>query len=383
MFHRTNRLLSVILVVFLRIGTLSAQTVDAEVGKAFNAALVPAADLFLTVDMEKMRLAPISKELEPLKEKGEENQQAGVLEMQKKVKQLWTDCGLVEEDALRFTASMVIAGMKTAGGPRNLKLDTINGMVAFESRKVLDSKKILTAFGNAATREGKEARVAELDYEGVKILAIEQVAETAGQESLQMFLALVGGGRVLYIGNEVQVKAAVDRLLAGKFAPMSIAMKKTLAFVPEAAQFRLAFVPTQGMRDWIVERAVGAEQKQQPMAIGIRGMAGIRGVAMQVFAKKMLDCQIRLGFENSTQAQQVQGIVDVMALGMVRMGLMQAAGGKPLPLMNALKCVADGTQVAIKAPLTYADVEVLQDMQKGGAIPGMGGAAPAAAVPAP
>ena len=159
-------------------------------------------------------------------------------------------------------------------------------------------------------------------------------------------------------------------------------MKKTIAFTPESAQFRMAFVPTQGMRDWIVGRAVDAEGKQQPMAAGIRGMAGIRGVAVQVFAKKLLDLQVLLGFENPTQAQQVQGVVDVMVLGMVRMGLMQAAGGKPLPLMNELKCVADGTQVAIKAPLTYADLEVLQEMQKGGAIPGMG-VAPPAAVPAP
>lgn len=128
------------------------------------------------------------------------------------------------------------------------------------------------------------------------------------------------------------------------------------------------------MRNAARERGARMQQQNPMLAGAMQSVAGIQHVVFGMTGSDRIGARLSADFSSAQEAVQIKSMVDMMALGMAKMMIMQSLG-RPIPLLESLGSQQDGGRVAINATLTEEDCRALVELrnkatrQQGGQMP--------------
>lgn len=385
---------SALCTVFLA-GALHAVTPEA----ALNAALVPKADLVVSTKDGKINSSAIYKEIKPLftqlQEEFIKNDATGY----KKLKQFETLLkaeGLDEDNIDVSAVSCSLGGLyakfapllnNNTGEPPQVSFDDISLVSASSLKKPVTEdtlKKVVESFaktfGEKELEELNGLTTKDFTHAGVKglNLIITPQKDNVPIESLArpvtITLALLADNKVLFLGLEKDVKAAIDRAKAGTKAEVSAELKKLLdtpvaggALAKHDAYF--AMVVPKLFRDWVAKTSAqfmdGPMAGQLPAGVlpGIEAAKNLQGVRSTASYGQKADVNINFVLESPERAKAVKDLLEINVLGMAKMTLFQMLG-KATPFTESLKSSADGSSTTLSCSVTADDCKTFVDFIK-------------------
>ena len=372
------------------VSVLSAATPEA----AFNAATVPGADLLIRSDGTKIYASPFYKKLDELSKKLVESSAKGDTEVLKKFKDFFD---LIEKEGLsdkNSEASVVslaagkaitkiVKDAKESGEP-TFSFDDFGLLVAGKYAKPLTKagiSKIVTEYLKVYPDEAREildhvferAVTADFEYAGVPGMTLtfrmdEDDLEDAPFDKAPVFAyALPAEGRVLYLGFEKDVKAAIDRANAGTTAEPDPGLKKlldsTLAKNPLATYdshgallMPQVFRDAMGALENMLEGANGRRSLPLPgMLPCVKAAKAIQGMRFAYAYGEKLDSITNFVLDSAENAALFKDVLQINVLNMAQMGLFQVTG-KNTAFAQSLSAAADGESTSILFSITLEDV---------------------------
>ena len=205
----------------------------------------------------------------------------------------------------------------------------------------------------------------KLDADDIEDMPIDKVPVFAA--------ALPADGRVVFIGLEKDVRAALDRAGAGTKAEPSAELKKllesSLAGAPlNARDFHGAFVMPQAFRDAMAEletKMSGVAAHMPPgMFPGIQAAKFLQGLRFANAYGEKLDGTINLVLNSAENAATLKDVLQINVLNMAKMMLFQLTG-KNTAFAESLAAVVDAESVSVKYTLAAEDIDFFFNLVKG------------------
>ncbi len=331
-----------------------------------NVAVVPGADLVLTVNMEAMRQAPLYDRLQQLMEKNRENSRNNNMKKLRDIsEQLSKITGLTKEDMRKIVMSAELDEVDFSSG-QEPELDGVPVVFAVELLKQLPLDKLEQAIKLAA--EASAEVVPELGrqkHNGVEILTVvenNQDDETANEAPL--YLSMLGNDKLLVAGTLSGVQGAIDRALSGETASADKFFKDASI---QQSHVSMILVPTPAMAAKLSEQAT-QKQEEKPDSMGANFAKAIQGMKRFSLGMHLTDS---MAFELGTvvaseaDAQQVKTIFDSTVISMAQITLAMMSGGKPLQLTQSMKTTVEpGGKVTFGFQISEADITVLEEIAR-------------------
>jgi len=355
---------------------------------ALGAVRVPGADLEIVIDVAKARKTAFHKATKLLEEELKKDMDPEALAAGEKIEAILKNLGIEEEDLTAIVGAISLRSIVP-----NAEQTKVPGILALALAKPLQAATIREGMAKAAAEEGEEVEINETAYKGVPMLSMNlegadfaaDVPPEAQEALANLYMALPADGRAVYFGQGEQVKAAIDRMLAGSATPRSVGLKNAKALVPAGSEGYLIFDMPDAYREFMDKQAANAGGN--PMAAGpMMALAGLKGAAFSSLTTDKAKIAITGDFEGPENAIQLKTILD-MGLGMAKMQLANA-DGQQLAIAQSLKTANEGNKLIISLEVTVQDIRDLvafaKRMQGGhGGAPGGAPADAPAGVPAP
>ncbi|MBN2452456.1 MAG: hypothetical protein JXR77_18870 [Lentisphaeria bacterium] len=348
-------------------GVWAARGMDPLQDADMKAGVVPGADFLVCTDAAAWRLTPIQKRLKAMREEvPKENMPPEALRLQARMEEFGAKIGIQEDDldSLLIAAQVQRAVQNNqAGRSRGNPMEQLGIMFTFKLGKPLSLGAVRAALSNAATEDGYELLFEKGTYNNAETLTVVPAAPEGVPKWLpaELFLALTREGKVGFVGQAPDVKAAVDRLAGASPAPLSPPLGKARAATLPGAMTYLLFVPAEKMRQEL--RAQGTRMQQNPMMGGaMQALAGMEHLAFGAKGAETIQAALSADFAGAQEAVQVKTLVDMMVLGMAKMMLMQAIG-RPIPLVESMVSNQAERRVEVRAELTEEDCKALMEIK--------------------
>jgi len=184
-------------------------------------------------------------------------------------------------------------------------------------------------------------------------------------------LAVLAENKVLLLGREEDVKAAIDRANAGQKTEFSPVAQKLMegrfagksALEHEAALF--VVLPD------VVRRAIAKIEKEvmkggflpAGMGVALEAAKHCAGLRIAMNADEKMDTVVNIVLDTPERAALFRDFMDITALNLAKMALFQASG-KNTPFAQSLKAVAEDDSVSLHCTVTAADYKALLDFGK-------------------
>jgi hypothetical protein len=376
---------------FVAILATSSSFAAGTVKTALGAVRVPGADLEIVINVAKARKTAFHEATKQLEDELKEDMDVEALAAGEKFEAFLKSIGIEEEDLTAIVGAVSLRSIEP-----NAEETKVPGLLAMALAKPIKAATIREGITKAAAEEGEQVEINETVYKGVPMLSVNldaadfaaDMPPEAGKVLADLYVALPADGQAIYFGQGEQVKAAIDRMLAGSASPRSVGLKNAKALVPAGSEGYLIFDMPDAYREFMDEQAANAGGN--PMAAGpMMALAGLKGAAFSSLTTDKAEIAITGDFEGPENAIQLKTMLD-MGLGMAKMQLVNAAG-EQLAIAKSLKTANEGNKLTISFEVTVQDIRDLvafaKRMQGGHGGPGAApGGAPGAApggVPAP
>ncbi len=181
----------------------------------------------------------------------------------------------------------------------------------------------------------------------------------------------LGDNKVIYMGYEKDVKAAIDRANAGTKTAFTPELKKlhdaTLAGAPVTKHDGLLiWVAPKALRDFATtmgDQAVAGGMLPPGMQPALDAAKNFQGLRILMDVSDKATGALNLVVDTPERAKTLRDFLEINALGAAKMGLYQATG-KNLPFAESLKAVADGDSVSINFTATVDDYATFLEIAK-------------------
>ncbi len=368
----SRRMLLLLLLTALRTIPAAPAAVRDPEEAAMEAAVVPSANLILDIDLAALADTPIQQKADQLKgDAGNGIRPPALFEARERMTGIRNALGISAKDVAGIRISLSTEGMELGQG---MDLAGVRGVAAARLNKALTLDGIADALGRAEGMGGGMTRSA---HGGVELLRFETGQVDPRGNPVKACLALVAGGRVIYIALEDALKGALDRLAGRQGAAPGPELAAARKSVPRDAQVFLVFSPDAGLRGTIRKRATEIQATDPMMANTLVVLSAMKRLTFTMRAATALDLALAMHFGTPDEALQVKTMLDMMVLGMGKMTLMQIVG-KPIPMIESLKSEQKDTAAVVSMRLTEADFTALSEIGRNAAAP-----LPPAALPAP
>ncbi|MCL1887597.1 MAG: hypothetical protein FWF96_01840, partial [Kiritimatiellaeota bacterium] len=362
---------------------------------AINAAPVPGADVYAYSNDAKIQASAIAKQVEALTKKFKELAKADD-DASKQIQALQDLCekeGLSGENltasvfsvAAGKTISAIVKALKEDETPE-LKVDDFGLIVAVAVKKPITKANLKNVFDGilklAPETSDKDEflkhfAAADFTHGGVNGIAIslkldEDDLEDMPFDKLPVFaVAFPADGKVVYLGMEKDVKAAIDRANAGTKAEPAAALKKildaNLGGKPlEKRDAFFAFVVPKVFRDAMAEleeQMDGADFMPPGVLPGIKAAKELQGFRSFGDYGDKLDGTINFVLESAETAAMLKDVIQINVLNMGKMFAFQFIG-KSIPFTDNLVAAADGASTSVNFTVTADDVNTVFDLIK-------------------
>lgn len=317
-----------------------------------NAAIVPGADLVIFADPISIEKSSIGQFLKNLSDSAsDETSNKGMESFLNALK----IAGLSKDDFSGFLGSVDFSGQDM----NNLDSETLNAVLGISLKKKITADQLEAAIKLAA-KDNPNMIIERSSYAGADLIIVKE--NKTSKESVA--LGLAKSGTVFLIGTHTGTTGALDRLKSGKAEslPSSVgSIKKSLA----KSQIYLVLVPTDGMLA-DMKKEVTKMEADPSAAMKLSMMKPFTTMKSFTFTlgfSKAIDIKLAVSLASDSDAAGLATALDTMTmvLGMAKMGLAVATGGKPVPMAATLKATADGSQTAISVTITEEDITILKE----------------------
>jgi hypothetical protein len=330
-----------------------------------QASLVPSADFVARVDLESIRATPACQDFAK-KEEGEAEKEAAeeaedseaAKSAADQLEEIQRITGLTSDDVSLLLVSADLEAMEV-GGEEAAKKDfsKANGVLAIQLKKPLPNAKLLEA-AKAAAAKSKGGQAEELQVAGQT--AVRLVTEKADDPDL--YLTMAPGETVVYVApNPTSLEGALQRVASGQISALPAELQTVQGTLPTGAQFKLAFVAPEKLRQGIQEQL--AKAKEDPEAMMWAGMVepfkDLRSLA--IGAECGADLKVGIGSDLGSPegASQLATMLKTMVLPMAQGGLAKALDKQPQEVADRLEVNAEGQTVKIGVRLTQEDMDAI------------------------
>lgn len=326
---------------------------------ADEAAIVPGANLLVSVNMDAMRAAPIHARLAKLLEQQKESaagqrEEFEILDQLFRELQKSTGLTLADVSRLLFSANLAATDevdMASATMP--------DAALAIRLSRSLPFAKLEDAMRRAlaAMDEDTPMQMKTITHKNTPLVLVRPDKAEYTDETKALAIAVGGGDRLVLIAPLRSMREILDRGTVAEPAPGL----KNLTTLAGGAHIQTLFALSDEMKEMVQEQALEASQGG-----GMEGMMANAAKTLEALTLTVtLDTHLRLAVSgvlgSEDAAQELRTALDTMVLPMVKMGLAMATGGKPLPMLETLKAeVVPGNAVRLGIAVGDADLDVLQ-----------------------
>ncbi len=210
------------------------------------------------------------------------------------------------------------------------------------------------------TEKGKAVTLTVKELAGVPTLYI------SGEEIPECNVALPQDGKCLVFGRESIVKEALERIAAGTATPLTPALQDCQKQLSEKNIGGLLFALPPAMQAAIKKQATMAEgEEPNPMKMALEPFGRAIGIVLDISADDNLGVSIGVLMDSPMDANVGKaGVVDNMALPLVKQLLNQAVTGKTLPMADTIKSAAKDRFLSIDMLISPTDLSVLGNALK-------------------
>lgn len=336
-----------------------AMSAQGAVNPDLSAVLMPGADIAVSVNLAKMRGAPIilkMKELGDMKEAmgGQGPDMEGMKEFAKKMQAV---TGLEEDDCITLMGAAKLDGIDFESG-RKPDMGTVDAVMAMEFTKTLSDDRLEAGLKTLVAQTAEERAldtvpaVVRSTYNGTTLFT----GANPDNPEEKIAFAMIGGGKIMLMGSETGLKGAVDRGKGGKTNSLAGLFPATLVSNVSGKDVAVLFQPTPEITAKMKSNAeaAAANPAKAMRAMAAQAFAELAGFGFGMAAGNSLEVNWIGDFGSEPVAQQVKGMLDNSVISGIKMLATMMTGGQPLPMLNSLKAnaAANGT-----AGLSFAIAE--------------------------
>jgi hypothetical protein len=370
-----------VLAILLAIPGFAAGTEKA----ALLAVRVPGSDLEIMANAEKSQKSEFQKKMEVLQKELEKDMDPEALAASKKLENFLKNIGIEKDGVKYIVGSLSIRGIDTQA-----EVPKVPGLIAFSLKAPISADKIAEGVTKAAAEEGEAAELEKSSYKGVPTLALKLdpanlpagMDAAAGKAAADLCVALPADGLVVYFGQTAEVKAGIDRMLAGTGIAPSTGLKAAKALVPADADGYIIFDMPDRFRETLSQ--FSANLGHDPMMAGfLSALAGLKGASLSGVTTDKASVALSGDFETNENATIVKTTIDGRLAGPIFMAK-NMNGGKSLNVLDSLKTEAKGTTFTLSFEITVQDIRDIVEFSnrmKKQAAGGPGGMPPGAPAP--
>lgn len=143
-------------------------------------------------------------------------------------------------------------------------------------------------------------------------------------------------------------------------------MKHARKSIAKGSQMFAIFLPPKALREKMKTQAKKQQERMQngeggnPMMVtSMQSLSTMKATTFSMALDDDMALALRFVLGSPEAAQQMKMVVENMLFGMIRMGLMQVAGGQPMPMMESMKAILDGSDLIVKLAFTMKDAEMI------------------------
>lgn len=325
-------------------------------GAAAQVAIMPGADFVMTMDVEAARGTPFNKTMEAMSEEfeklaGQVNPDAGDMqELQNKLKQV---TGLDDDDiaSLAIAIELDAVDFNASEPPKD-----INAVAAIGLKSALTSAQLGEAIRELAKEEGVE--VEEKDVSGVTMYLIPVDDPDAPVDMLAT--AMVSGDKVCVLGPQQAVEAAIERAQNGTTAELSKELQAVMGAASQGSQMVMGLAMTGQLKQLAAMQAESAPAG--PQGAAARSIKSLEGVCVSMLMDNDADVAVTGLFGTVEDAEAMKSFIDSMVISGAKMFVGMMAQGEPMPLLESLKAVSEGSNASFVMTVSEQDVKTFQKL---------------------
>jgi hypothetical protein len=331
----------------------------AATGDAIGAAIVPSADLVARIDMKAIRATPTCKAIADDVTGSEEAPAGAPDEAKERFEKLQKITGLTADDLLLVLLSADMDAVDLGGDDAGSNLEKAKGVLAITLAKPLPAAKLTEAM-KAAVEGEEETQLEEIQVAGQAALYL---TSTKPNEPT-VYLASGPGDHIVFVSPTSEgLEGALQRAAGGEQVELPAALESVKGTLPAGAQFKLAFLAPDKLRQGIKDQL--AEAQKDPGAAMYAGFVKpfeeLKSLAIGVECGAELEIAIGGDLGTEEGATQIATLLQTMVLPMAKGGMAKALGKEPAEIDDRFEVSATGPMLKIGVRLTQEDLDGLRE----------------------
>jgi hypothetical protein len=325
-------------------------------------ALMPEANVVLSMDLDAMRKAPIYHKLAAI---AKENQAAlqkvkpKTEDYRKLAQDLETITGLTNQDVSQILMACKLTDLEFSGEQAPPSGD-LEFALAMPLKKSLPLEKLRQALVRISVGAAQPATVSTGDYSDTPMVIASQNSLESPRQVSELASTVLNRDKLVLTGTPKSVKAALERSASGRHVSLSPELE-LLRNLAVDSQFRLLFALPPALQEKLRKKA--AAGAKTPQANLTQALQSLKSVSCLVTFDQKLHLTLAGVLGSEQDANQVRTQLDNMVIGMAKMGLSLMVKGKPLPMLDTLKTeTRPNAIVLLSLSIGGQDIDTLREV---------------------
>lgn len=327
----------------------SVSTAEQTSKRAIDAAIVPNADFIVRIDVNAIRQAPITRQLE--------NTQDNPVESRPAYAKFQQATGLSKDDVLAVILSANTANFNFTKGTAQAGLPQLVGVAAIELGKSLTNDRLIA--GLQALMDDPQATLSRFELEGTQAVRI----QSGKPDEPDTYAAISDDAKTVYLTlNQASLQATLQRARKGVVATTRPELQH-LSY--PASQAMLAFVAPQGLRDTIQTQLTKSQANPRHAMLGgfIAPFKDLQSVALGINWDTGMQIDLTGDLGAAQAATQVAALLQTMALPMLKSYTARSSGKTPLNLAEQFKVSVADAALRISLRFTGDNIQAFRKGQ--------------------
>lgn len=329
-------------------GCSSALALDSS--SSLTSVVFPEADMIVYADYSKTNSTELYKSFKKVQENFQEKQK----ELNPEVadfQEVFKKFGFTEESIEKLVLSVDLDAFSPAelmmGGDMQIKASMAANLA--ESFQLSKFEEAVKVFNRELDDESET-----VEYTKSKIGGVDVLKFSSSEMPFIIVLGLINDGRTAVLAMEDDFADILGALKSGKKTLSENQINAMASIGPHAG---LAFVLSDAMKEKL-NSTENAPTGGNPMyAMAAQSFKSLQNFSLNCNYSDVAEISLALNLGKEQDATQLKMFVDNFLVSMLKMGMLQVSGGKPMAFLDTIKTSSEGSQVGLSFAFTAADLE--------------------------
>ena len=314
-------------------------------GIGLDAVPMPEADMVGTIDPQGLRATGFWDGVADLAERQSTGLSESTWEQFAFIRQVLDGTELTADDLLEIRVAVRATD------------DRIRPVTGFQLAKALTPEMTIGVLRSMAAQYDRRITILEVDHPGGDVLHVE--LET-GDDPESLWIGFTPDATVVYQGIDEEILAVMDRLDAGRAAPLSEDLARLGETVSPEAQAWLAYTVSEAQRGNLAE-ILGMQGVPELLEGLAQSLDGFSSAVVEFQSGDDLEVRLRWYFEGDDKAQSFHdsmGGLTELFKGLVAL----ASGGRPIDAVNSMTLSRSDSLVMLGLHVSQNDLLTLEEL---------------------